>query len=321
MSLPKADDNAKSGYTRVCADLLRKLGRVAAVFAILASTSSSVAQEPPGSAEQLRQELRARIPAAGFVEVMLEREQPPEAQCIGYDIGSRTFYQYRVGTGWGYNGGDGPFFIYANDEWKRRLATMTSDLFIERYALPTAWIHRALQRPGSIQDISRAPDGSFRLRVHALGGDPGAESDARLTEPWSYDAVVSADGRDVSIERTTNRDGVETVLVGHVGPGIPVYALAPGGWRVVFSRFTAAPSSRPVTAALARDMIERTRERESLLKLEDRRAHSTLPSPSDPPPAIAPFQPTLLARWGRPLVLAGVILCGVAAWLYWKFRR
>lgn len=169
-------------------------------------------------------DLRRLIPAEGFVEFMIERDAPPEVQAIGYDIATRTWYQYRAGMGWGYNGGDAPFFVHATDERRSMFGKAKIDLYIEQYAFPAAWLHRAMLERGSILTISRDAEGGYRLLIYGPGGEPSSAANATETErsEWTFEARVSGDAREIELSRASNRVAHTLVVAGAVEPGLPI---------------------------------------------------------------------------------------------------
>lgn len=269
-------------------------------------------------------DLRALIPASGTVEVVLERTDPPEVQAIGYDFQSGWWYEFRVGVGMYYNGGKGPHYVYGSDANRALLRLADHDNYIERFVLPSAWVHRALRTPGCIRSIVRMSDSSYLMRVWVSFGDPVAPSGGAGTGGDSeFLCTVSADGRTIQISPSGGGETFQTSVIGHVGPGLPVRAVGSGGWRLASSRFVENSVPEMVfSESHVQAVVQRAREREAEMKragLTGQRADA--PQGPNSITFANAFEPAPGARWGRGLVVAGGLLIAIGAWLWWKHRR
>jgi hypothetical protein len=295
------------------------------IIGTLPFCSIALGQESVTSADaQVVASLRALIPASGTVEVIFERREPPEVQAIGYDFQSGWWYEFRAGVGVYFNGAPGPRYVYGADVDRARLRIADHDNYIERFVFPSAWVHRVLRTSGCVRSIARTVDSGYELRVWTTYGDPVAPSGvAESGGDSEFICTVSADGRTVQISSLGGSEKLETSIIGHVGPGLPVGAVGSGGWQLTSARFVENSAAETIfNEAHVKAVVQNAREQESHLKrasLASKRANSP-PGPDAITFANA-FTSAPGSRWGSALVVAGGLLIAIGAWLWWKNRR
>lgn len=295
--------------------------RVACAFAFLGAcelSSSARAQIDRAAFESLR----ASLPSHGVVRVDLERMDRTEREIICYDIGSRTWYEYRLNYGAAYLGAAETHIAFSPDNLRAWLSSRRGNPYAERYVFPFIWLRDIVDNPTCIERFSPIEPGGYELVFRAPLGDPRIPATGSPPEQLQgYRLVLDLQFCPITVERagTTDRDLYRRLAT--IGQNLPVTTIRDGEWSVRESDFE--PRSPGALSPITREMIDQV-TRDARLWESQRRVAAAAPLPPAALPGTAqpggPVAPAGTWWLARPLVLAGVFVLLCAGYFWWRAR-
>lgn len=281
--------------------------------------------EASSPAPELLEWLRTTTPREGRFEVELFRASDQMRDKFVYELPSGRWLELRRPYARAWLGdGKGVLEVY-DQSMKIDSRVAENNPYIEQTIMPFLWVRTASLHPASIRRLERVASGDVVLEFDAPKGDPA--KDASEGGPiWRVRMELDGTtGKVLSIARLDEADPLPSKLVHELSEKVSTFTRAPGEWKAVVAKIEKAGDADGFwNESTVRSKFADFRTQ---TKADDRaRAdlrRSQQPAAATTPGSVevgGPVLPSTSTKYASPVLITGVLILVVGAFVWWKRR-